>query len=165
MILVGLPGSGKTTAGRLVAEQLKRPFLDFDAEIERREHISIAEIFGSKGEPYFRALELKLTEELRAVGNMVLSPGAGWVSNAGCLAVLRHPAMLVYLKTSPEIAFARMGKDVVKRPLLQRPDPVGELRRLRQAREAMYMQSDHTVSTDSMTLAQVVDRIVALATG
>lgn len=165
LILVGPPGSGKTTVGRAVADRLKRPFLDFDAEIERREHISISEIFGSKGEPYFRSLELKLSEELRGVGNMVLAPGAGWVSNAGCLAVLRHPATLVYLKTSPEVALARMGKEVVKRPLLQRPDPVAELKRLNQAREAMYMQADHTVSTDSMTLVQVVDRIVALATG
>ena len=165
LILVGLPGAGKTTAGRAVAEQLNRPFLDFDAEVERRQGISITEIFGSKGEPHFRNLEVKLTEELRTVGNMVLSPGGGWISNPGCLAMLRPPGMLLYLKVRPELALARMGKDAAQRPLLQRADPIGELRRLLQAREALYLQADHTVSTDTMTLQQVIDRIVVLARG
>jgi shikimate kinase len=165
LILVGLPGAGKSTAGRAVAEQLKRPFLDFDAEIERRQGMSIAEIFGSQGEPYFRQLEVKLSEELRTVGNMVLSPGGGWISNPGCLAMLRPPGTLVYLKVKPELALARMGMDASQRPLLQRRDPLGELRRLLEAREALYMQADHTISTDRMTLQQVIDRIVALARG
>jgi shikimate kinase len=165
VILVGLPGAGKTTVGRAVSEQLDRPFLDFDAEIERRQGVSIAEIFGSQGEPYFRKLEVKLTEELRTVGNMVLSPGGGWISNPGCLAMLRPPGMLVYLKVRPELAVSRMGKDATKRPLLLRPDPIGELRRLLQAREALYMQADHTVSTDMMKLQEIIDRIVALARG
>ena len=163
IILVGLPGAGKTTVGRAAALELKRPFLDFDAEIERREYLSIAEIFGSKGEPHFRSLERKLTEELRTVGNMVLSPGGGWMSNPGCLDLLRPPSMLIYLKVRPEVALTRMGKDVVRRPLLQRPDPIGELRHLLWSRESLYSQADHTVSADLMTLQQAVDNIVVLA--
>jgi shikimate kinase len=54
LILVGLPGSGKTTVGQAVAEQTGRTFLDLDLEIERREGRSIGQIFGEKGEPYFR---------------------------------------------------------------------------------------------------------------
>ena len=165
LILVGLPGAGKSTAGRAVAEQLKRPFLDFDAELERRQGMSISEIFGSQGEPYFRKLEVRLSEELLTVGNMVLTPGGGWISNPGCLAMLRPPGVLVYLKVSPELALARMGRDASQRPLLQRRDPISELRGLLQAREALYMQADHTVSTDLMTLQQVIDRIVVLARG
>jgi shikimate kinase len=61
------------------------------------------------------------------------------------------------------VALARMGPAAAERPLLRRPDPVGELRRLLEAREAMYLQSDHTVSTDKMTLDEVVTGIVALA--
>ena len=165
LILVGLPGAGKTSVGVAVAERLKRPFLDFDAEIERRQHISIAEIFGSKGEPYFRKIESALTEELRTVGNMVLSPGGGWIANEGCLEMLRPPATLVYLKVKPEIALARMGKETVRRPLLMRPDPIGELRRVLEAREKLYLQADHTVSTDMMSLKEAIDRIVVLAGG
>lgn len=165
LIVVGLPGAGKTSAGRAAAERLRRQFLDFDSEIERRQHITIAEIFASRGEPYFRKLERALTEELRPVGNMVLSPGGGWMANPGCLEMLRPPALLVYLKVRPEIAIARMGKEAVRRPLLQRPDPLGELRRFLAEREQLYLQANHTVSTDMMTHERVVDSIVALAAG
>jgi shikimate kinase len=93
----------------------------------------------------------------------VLSPGAGWIANPGCLELLRPPAIVVYLKVRPEVALARMGPAAAERPLLSRPDPVGEVRRLLEARESLYLQSDHTVSTDKMTFQQVVDDIVALA--
>lgn len=165
LILVGLPGSGKTSAGRAAADALRRTFLDLDAEIERRQAVSIAEIFASRGEPYFRKVERALTEELRQVGNMVLAPGGGWMANPGCLEMLRPPATLVYLKVRPEISLARLGKEAVRRPLLIRPDPLGELRRLLQEREPLYLQANHTVSTDMMSLKQVTDAIVALATG
>ena len=65
LILVGLPGSGKSTVGRRVARRLGRPFLDFDSEIERREGRSIAQIFAEAGEPGFRELELALTRGAR----------------------------------------------------------------------------------------------------
>src|SRR5476651_1297528 len=163
LILVGLPGVGKTTVARAVGEKLGRQVLDFDAEISRREHSSIAEIFGSRGEAHFRKLERSLTEELQLTGGMVLSPGSGWIANGDCLALLRPPATLVYLKVLPSVALARMGSTAAERPLLRLPDPLAEVRRLLEAREKMYLQSDHTVSTDKMSLLQVVDDIVALA--
>ena len=61
LILVGLPGSGKTTVGRALATRLGREFIDFDEMIVEREGMSVADIFGSKGEPYFRNLERGLT--------------------------------------------------------------------------------------------------------
>ncbi|MFI5231303.1 MAG: shikimate kinase [Gemmatimonadales bacterium] len=160
---MGLPGSGKSSVARGVGELLGRQVLDFDAEIERREHMQVAEIFGSRGEAHFRALERALTEELREMGGMVLSPGAGWIANEGCLAMLRPPAVTVYLQVRPEVAIARMGGAAADRPLLRRADPAAEVRRLLEAREAMYMQSDHTVSTNKMTQQAVVHCIVALA--
>src|SRR5690349_25013537 len=80
IILVGLPGAGKSTVGGLLAQKLNRTFLDFDLEIERREGVAISQIFGERGEAGFRQLERALTEELVQFGNMVLSPGGGWIS-------------------------------------------------------------------------------------
>ncbi|HVT38367.1 MAG TPA: shikimate kinase [Gemmatimonadaceae bacterium] len=163
LVLVGLPGSGKTRSGLAAAEQLGRRFLDFDTEIERREHQTVAEIFAAKGEPHFRSLEVALTRELSTTGNMVLSPGGGWIANSDCLKLLRPPATLVYLQVKPEIALSRIGGGAWRRPLLNRPNPLAELRRLLVEREPMYLQADHTISTDLMSFAEVVSSIVALA--
>jgi shikimate kinase len=163
LILVGLPGSGKSTVGRAVARALGRRFLDFDAEIEVREKATVAEIFATKGEPYFRELERTITAELRDAAGMVLAPGGGWIANPGCLETLRSRSTLVYLEVTPERAVARMGRGLTQRPLLTRPNPVEEATKLLTARNELYLQSDHTVSTDSLTRSEVVLRIVALA--
>ncbi|MDA1081464.1 MAG: shikimate kinase [Gemmatimonadetes bacterium] len=163
ILLVGLPGSGKSTVGRAVAEGLGREFLDFDAEIERREGATVAEIFAASGEPRFRALERKLTEELVEVRNFVLAPGGGWVSNPGCLELLRPVATVIYLQVEPSRALTRMAAGAASRPLLRRPDPLSELKTLLAARESMYLLADHTVRVDFVRENEVVATITALA--
>lgn len=165
MILVGLPGSGKTTIGQAVAERLGRTFLDLDTEIERREGRSISQIFGEKGEPYFRQKEHELTAELKLVGNMVIAPGGGWVGNPSNVFLVRPPSRLVYLKVRPETALKRLGPMRAMRPLLTRPDPLGELKRLLEARRAAYESADHIVDTELFALQRVIESIVELAPG
>ena len=163
IVLVGLPGAGKSTVGRGVAERLGRSFLDFDLEIERREGKTIAEIFGEKGEGYFRELERALTEELRLVGNMILAPGGGWVGSDGVVALLRPPARIVYLRVRPETALNRLGSDRSSRPLLMRPDPLGELRRLLELRKPHYERADHVIESELLDVEEVIKRVAALA--
>jgi len=165
LVLVGLPGSGKSTVGALLAGRLQRSFLDFDAEIERREGASISAIFAERGEQAFRALELKLTEELRELGNMVLAPGGGWVANPGAVALLRPPARLVYLRVRPETALRRLGTGAAGRPLLSRPDPLAELQRLLEERRALYQEADVEVGAELLTPQQVTDEIVRAVGG
>jgi len=162
LILVGLPGSGKTTVGQAVAERLKRTFLDLDLEIERREGRSIGQIFGEKGEAYFRKKERELTEELTYVGNMIVSPGGGWITDPENIALVRPPSQLVYLRVTPESALKRLGPMRMMRPLLSRPDPLGELKRLLEARKAAYESADYVVSTELYDLQRVIDKVVAL---
>ena len=159
VILVGLPGAGKTTVGLAVAERLGRTFLDLDREIERREGATISALFAEQGEHYFRAKERALTEELRMLGNMILSPGGGWIANPEVVALLRPPARIIYLKVRPETAVARLGPNVSTRPLLARPDPLGELRRLLEEREPLYSAADHTVDTESLTAERVTELV------
>ncbi len=161
LILVGLPGAGKSTVGALLGEKLQRTYLDFDLEIEHRQGMPIAQIFGERGEAGFRELERELTEELRSFGNMVLAPGGGWVSVPEVVSMLRPPAVMVYLRIRPEAALQRLGGSTVRRPLLNRPDPLGELKSLFDARKAIYLSADIEVGTQTLTPQQVTDQIVA----
>ena len=164
LVLVGLPGSGKTTVGRAVAERLGRGFLDFDAEIERRAGRTVAEIFASEGEPAFRALERALTAELASTAPMVLAPGGGWVTNPGVVALLRPPARIIHLAASPETVLRRLGAERATRPLLHVADALDALRALRRAREPLYRAADDVVETDLLDAQQVIEKVVALAT-
>jgi shikimate kinase len=163
LILIGLPGSGKTTVGQAVAEKTGRTFLDFDFEIERREMRSIGQIFAERGEPYFRTKERELTEELTLVGNMIVSPGGGWVTNPDVVSIVRPPSRLVYLRVHPETALKRLGPMRAMRPLLSRPDPRGELERLLEARKAAYEVADHVINTELYNLQRVIEKVIELA--
>ena len=165
VILVGLPGSGKSTVGTSLAASTSRGFLDFDAEIERREGRSIAQIFAENGEHYFRQKERALTEELRATGNMVLAPGGGWITDPETVALLRPPARIIYLKVRPQTAIARLGPERATRPLLQRPDPLGEMKRLLDQRAPLYEGADSTIETDTLAPPLVVTQAAELARG
>jgi shikimate kinase len=165
LILVGLPGSGKTTVGQAVAQKLGRTFLDVDQEIERREGRSVSQIFGEKGEAYFRKKEREITEELALVGNMIVSPGGGWIADPENVALLRPPSRIVYLCVSPATALKRLGPMRMMRPLLTRPDPLGELTKLLDARKAAYETADHVVSTELLDLQKVIQKVAELATG
>ena len=163
LILVGLPGAGKTTVGESTAQRLGRPFLDFDREIERREGASVAQIFAERGEAYFRQRERELTAELATVGGMVLSPGGGWITNSEVVALLRPPGRIIYLDVTPATALRRLGPERGTRPLLARADPLAEIERLYEQRRPVYAAADHTVNTEIITAQQVIDRVVELA--
>jgi shikimate kinase len=165
VILVGLPGAGKTSVGRAVAAQLGRRFLDFDEEIERREGQPVARIFAERGEAYFRGIERALTEEMRLVGaRMVLAPGGGWITIPDVVGLLRPPGTVIYLAVRPETALERMGPLRSRRPLLAEPDPLAVLRRLLEQRGSLYLAAaDIAIDTEPLDLQgvtrQVVDRV------
>jgi shikimate kinase len=162
VVLVGLPGSGKTSVGRSLAARLGRPFLDFDEEIERREGQSVGRIFADRGESYFRELESGLTEQMRdAGGGMVLAPGGGWVTVPRVVGLLRPPAAIVYLAAQPSTVVARMGPRWALRPLLAEQEPLEAVTRLLAARGALYEAvADLVVNTDVLDL-QSVTSVVA----
>lgn len=163
IVLVGLPGAGKSSVGRLVAEQLGWEFVDLDAEIERRSGRSIAELFAERGELGFREVEAITTTELSARRQLVIATGGGWVERRSNLDTFGAGGMTVFLRVAPELALARVGAGGGGRPLLATPDPEKTIRELLARREAIYLQAQHTVSADSMTVGALASYIVALA--
>ena len=161
LILVGLPGVGKTTIGRAAAKILRRPFLDFDAEIERREGKPVREIFRELGEDYFRSLEASLTRELSLTGGMVLSPGGGWVTQPTSVELLRLAGRIIYLRASPE-AVAKRLRRVETRPMLAGRDPLMALRELYKKRRGAYETADVVLDTEKLSRQQLIARVVEL---
>lgn len=163
LVLVGLPGAGKSTIGRQLAKELGRPFLDFDVEIERRTGMTVARLFVEQGEPAFRARELAMTRELSAAPPMVLAPGGGWVTNPGVMSLVRPPGRIIHLRISPEGALRRLSRARVVRPLLRSADPATVMRDLWNKRAGLYEQADLELDVEVLDSQQVVKEIITLA--
>jgi shikimate kinase len=165
LVLLGLPGAGKSTIGPLVARALGREFVDLDAAIEVREGRAVREIFASAGEAAFRAAERALTADLLAEGRppLVLAPGGGWIEDPANRARLGEAAAAVYLRVSVPVALARMGSAVGHRPLLAGADPAAKLDELLARRGPFYVQAEYTLSSDMMSPEAAASSIVALA--
>jgi shikimate kinase len=163
-VLVGLPGAGKSTVAALAAEKLSRPFVDFDAVIERRHGDTIASIFAQFGESRFRALELELTAEVAERPEpSIVAPGGGWITVPECVALLRPHGVLVYLRATPASALKRLGPAVGTRPLVAGADPLAALERLLVERGPLYAAAEHVIETDRLEAWQVVERVVQIA--
>ncbi len=163
LVLIGLPGSGKSTIGRAVARELGREVFDFDIEITQRTGRSIPQIFADSGEGYFRKMEIELTEELASRSPAVAAPGGGWITNPGVVALLRPPGRLVHLRISPTSALHRLSRSRVVRPLLLGADPAATMEALWVARKDLYQQADIEVDVEVNDSQRVIDLIVALA--
>ena len=156
VVLVGAPGSGKSTVGALLAERLGLPFTDVDAVIEQRSGRSIAEIFADDGEPAFRALEESTTAELLGDAGVVSLGGGAVLSDATRAALQGH--RVVWLQVSAARAVSRVGLNEA-RPLLL-GNVRGRLIRLLAERTPLYAAvATEQVDTDELDAGAVVDRL------
>lgn len=163
LVLVGLPGAGKSGTGRVVARRLGVPFIDFDRVIAERSGLSVADFFARHGEPAFRALEVALTRELVDAPAAVLAPGGGWVTNPGVMELLRPPARIAHLRIRPAAAVNRLRRSATVRPLLETPDPLGAMRRLWESRQELYARADLEVDVEVVGRQRLVELLAALA--
>ncbi len=163
VILVGLPGAGKSSVGRAAADRLGVSFIDLDREVEARTGRTVAQLFAEQGESAFRKMEYDLTLELLQSPPAVWAPGGGWVTVPGALAAVRPRACTIHLVVSAAGALARLRNDATIRPLLAGDDPEAVLNRLWQERRDAYASADYAVDTERLDFQRVVDRVVELA--
>jgi shikimate kinase len=157
--LIGFMGTGKTTVGRIVADQLKFDLLDTDALIEQRSDKKITEIFAQNGEATFRQLEAQLVAELATRTHTVISTGGGLPTNPANLDSLKQHSLIVCLWASPEGIYERV-REQSHRPLLNDPDPLGKIRALLTAREPHYKQADVLINSDLRSAREVAQQVI-----
>jgi shikimate kinase len=157
-ILVGPPGSGKSTVGALLAERLGLTLRDTDTDIERTTGRSIPEIFVDDGEARFRELEAKAVREAVSTHDGVLSLGGGAVINAATRALLTG-LPVVFLDVAVGEAIRRVGLDTA-RPLLA-VNPRQQWRSLMEARRPLYTEvARATVHTEERTPEEVAEAVL-----
>ena len=159
LALIGFMGAGKTSVGRLVAEQLRFDCLDTDELIQSQSGRTITEIFKTDGEPAFRAMERQVVNELATRERSVICTGGGLPTNTENLASLKTHALVVCLWASPEKIWERV-KNQTHRPLLRGPDPQSKIRELLAAREVFYRQADVLINTDLRSAREVAQQVV-----
>ena len=148
LILCGFMGCGKSTVGRLLAQDTGRQFLDMDAYIEQQAGMSIPEIFRLYGETDFRRREREACAALSQQSNLVIATGGGALADRENARLLASSGTIILLEVSAETVLSRLEGDT-SRPLLARPDRETAVRELMAKRMPLYREAAHiTVSGD-----------------
>ncbi|MAY37086.1 MAG: shikimate kinase AroK [Spongiibacteraceae bacterium] len=158
VFLVGPMGAGKSTIGRLLADDLQLDFRDADREIEERSGVDIPWIFDKEGEAGFRDRETAMIEALSQRDGVLVSTGGGVVGRPENRELMAR-GTVVYLYASVDEQVRRTAKDK-KRPLLQNANPRKVLEELMAIRDPLYREvADITVNTDGRSPRAVANEI------
>ena len=160
--LVGFMGSGKSTIGRLLAEQLGWHFVDLDAEIEAAEQMSIAKIFETRGEAEFRRLETEaMRQHVRTIEcgrPAVLALGGGAFVQPENYAMVENNGITIWLDCPFEIVQRRV-EGLTNRPLARDPESFA---RLYESRRESYARADYSIAVESDDPAEAVAAVLQL---
>lgn len=162
VMLVGLPGVGKSTVGRLVSEGLPAPLIDIDLLLVRQVGRPVDQIFGMMGEPVFRQLEREAVADALAGDPAVIIPGAGWAAQPGQFETARESSLIIYLRCTAGTAARRLEQGEV-RPLLAGLDPVQRMRALLEEREGFYRLAEHEVAAGTRDAPALAEEVIQLA--
>lgn len=166
VVLIGPPGSGKTSVGQLLADRSNRRFFDTDRVLEERHGCSVTEIFARHGEAHFRQLESAILDEMSKENwtNVVLGTGGGIIVTPGNLEKLEKLGLVVCLFAPPSCLLDRLKTDQT-RPLLASGDDGSKEKRLNDlvaARETKYRMARYTIETANLAPDEVASEIEKL---
>ncbi len=141
--LIGMPGSGKTAVGKILAQEMGWEFKDLDAEIEKTEGLSIPEIFEKKGENYFRRLEKQVLVQQLKKEDCILATGGGTIIDKESRDILNEKSMVVWLGVSLEDIIERVQQS--DRPLFNSGAPRERAKQLWNQRIKFYAETAHFI--------------------
>jgi XRE family aerobic/anaerobic benzoate catabolism transcriptional regulator len=161
LALIGLRGAGKSTVGPALARRLKTELVEIDKLVEKAAGMSLAEIFATHGEAYYRELERESIARLFAGSRgCVVVPGGSVVTDPESWGLIKQRCFTIWLHATPEEFMKRMRRQGDLRPMQGRPSPMDELKALLSRREPLYAESNLKIKTTGKTPAAVTLQIV-----
>ncbi len=157
LVLIGMPGSGKTKMGRILAERFGLPLVDTDQMVVEKAGKSIPEIFGAQGEPAFRDLEAAAVQEAAALNGAVIATGGGVILREENMAALRETGLVFFRDRSPA---AIVGEDLTSRPLIGSDSE--RVYRLYRERLPLYQKYAHHIIPHTDTYEEAAAMIAGI---
>ena len=154
IVLIGMPGCGKTTIGKILSTQLNLKFYDMDEYIQETSGKTIAELF-EKGEDNFRDLETQACRDLIKKNNVIISTGGGVVKRKENVDILKEDSIIIFLDRPVEKIIGDV--DVSKRPLLK--DGKEKVLVLYKERYELYKKAADKIIVNDGTVKDAVEKI------
>ncbi len=159
IVLIGFMGSGKTSVGKKLSMDLKREFIDMDDFIEKREGMSVNEIFDKKGEDYFRNAERELCVRFAEAKSKIIATGGGVIKSDENVENLKKGGVIIYLKSTPKQIAHNLRHDNT-RPLLAGGNKEEKIAKLMAEREPIYNKcADIVLDVSNINIEETIEKI------
>ena len=162
IVLVGFPGSGKSTVGKRLASRLSLPFYDTDSYFEAKYRISVSDFFAKYGEDFFRICEKSVLSELLSLPPCVIATGGGLPCYFDSMQAIKESSFSIYIKLAPKSLLDRLLHSKKKRPLLLEKtseELFAYIEKTLPQREFFYNQAEICVKGENMDVNVLVDSI------
>lgn len=162
IVLVGFPGSGKSTVGKRLASRLSLPFYDTDSFFETKYRISVSDFFAKYGEKYFRICEKSVLDELLLLPPCVIATGGGLPCHLDSMQSINDSALSIYIKLSPKSLLDRLLHSKRVRPLVlgkSESELYAYIEEELPMREVFYSQAAICIKGENLDIDALVDSI------